>query len=186
MFYGIYKQERDVMEAAVKTGLGIPKHINAVIIALLVLCSLPAVFLLLRPGMANQIDLVLHLARFSEFNRAIEDGQLPPLWAPNFDAGYGNPTFIFYSPLFFFSAQIPRLLGFSYLACIKMLVILSMVLSGISMYIFTREFWGKAGAFLSAIAYVYAPYHLMDVYARGAFTENIAFVWFPLILWLHL
>jgi len=36
---------------------------------------------------------------------------------------------------------------------------------------------------LSAIFYIWAPYHSVDVFVRGAMNEAWAFVWFPLIFW---
>src|SRR5262249_30560476 len=35
---------------------------------------------------------------------------------------------------------------------------------------------------LSAVAYMYAPYHIQDLYIRGAFAEFSAFAFFPLLL----
>jgi len=152
-------------------------------IILLIVCTLPATLPLFHPGLFDRSDAFQYISRFFEFNLALGDGQFPPLWAPDLDAGYGNPMFMFYSPLFFFAAELPRFIGFSYITCVKTVVISSILLSGVTMFIFAREFWGPFGAFLSAIAYVYAPYHLMDIYARASFTENMAFMWFPLILW---
>ena len=39
-------------------------------------------------------------------------------------------------------------------------------------------------AWLAAVAYTVAPFHLVNVYVRGdSLSEFYAFVWYPLILW---
>lgn len=50
------------------------------------------------------------------------------------------------------------------------------------MYFFAKEFFGKAGGVLSAIFYIWAPYHSVDIYVRGAMNEAWALIWFPLLL----
>jgi hypothetical protein len=60
---------------------------------------------------------------------------------------------------------------------------LSFLLSGITMYFLAKEFFGRLGGTFSAIFYIWAPYHALDVYVRGAMNEAWAMVWFPLILW---
>jgi hypothetical protein len=52
------------------------------------------------------------------------------------------------------------------------------------MYLFARRFWGAGGGLLSALVYVYAPYHVYtEPYARGDYPELLAFALFPFILW---
>ena len=48
---------------------------------------------------------------------------------------------------------------------------------------FTRELWGREGGFISAVAYLVAPYHIVDLYVRTAAAETASFVFLPLILW---
>ena len=45
------------------------------------------------------------------------------------------------------------------------------------------DLWGDWGGLLSAVFYIWAPYHSVDVFVRGAMNEAWAFVWFPLIFW---
>ncbi|GAG87807.1 unnamed protein product, partial [marine sediment metagenome] len=51
------------------------------------------------------------------------------------------------------------------------------------MYLLTREFFGYFGALISAIFYIYAPYHAVDVYVRGSLNEFFCFIWLPAIFW---
>ena len=42
---------------------------------------------------------------------------------------------------------------------------------------------GERAALLAGLVYVYSPYHLLDVYVRGALAETVALVFLPLCLW---
>jgi hypothetical protein len=52
-----------------------------------------------------------------------------------------------------------------------------------SMYLLGRWFFGSAGGAIAALAYVYAPYFLVDLYVRTAFAEFSAFPFYPLALY---
>ena len=51
------------------------------------------------------------------------------------------------------------------------------------MYLLASEFFGKIGGVVAAVFYIFAPYHAVDVYVRGAMNEAWALVYFPAILW---
>ena len=47
-----------------------------------------------------------------------------------------------------------------------------------------RMSWSRWAAWLSAVAYTVAPFHLVNVYVRGdSLSEFFAFAFYPLILW---
>jgi len=121
--------------------------------------------------------------RIYEMNLCLKDNQFPCRWVPDLGNGFGYPLFNYYPPLPYYLAQIPYALGLSLLSSVKILFALGLVLSGIGMYFLAQEFWGKLGGFLSAIFYIYAPYHATDLYVRGAMAEHWALVWFPFILY---
>lgn len=79
-------------------------------------------------------------------------------------------------------ALVLRWLGFSYLSAIKLVYALAWVASGLTMYAFARRWFSENGALLTAIVYVYLPYHIATVYVRGAFAEAVAWSLFPLAL----
>jgi len=56
--------------------------------------------------------------------------------------------------------------------------------SGIGMYFLAKEFFGRLGGVLASIFYIWAPYHAVDVYVRGAMNEAWALAWFPFIFWI--
>jgi hypothetical protein len=118
-----------------------------------------------------------------EFDRSIQEGILYPRWSPDITFGYGYPLFNIYSPLAFYLGEAFHLLGLDLLWSIKMVFATSFVLSGLCMYLFVRRLMGRSSGLVAGLVYVYVPYHICDVYARGAFAESVALVFFPLILW---
>jgi hypothetical protein len=50
------------------------------------------------------------------------------------------------------------------------------------MYYLAKKFFGRAGGVFSAVFYIWAPYHAVDVFVRGAMNEAWGLMWFPAIL----
>ncbi len=51
------------------------------------------------------------------------------------------------------------------------------------MYGFVRSWSSRNAALVAGVAYVFIPYHLVDLYVRGALAESVALVFLPLCLW---
>ena len=118
----------------------------------------------------------------NDFDQAIRDGAFCPRWATDFALGYGYPLFILYSPLAFYVAEAFHLLGASLTASVKITYLLAFLLSGLSMYALAKRTMGRGAGLLAALAYIYIPYHLVDIYVRSAFAEFCALGFLPLIL----
>src|SRR4029453_8060364 len=54
--------------------------------------------------------------------------------------------------------------------------------AAVGMYHYSRLFFGPAASLVAAAAYTYAPYHLLDLYVRKAFSEFTVFAFLPLLL----
>src|SRR3990170_110665 len=150
-------------------------------VAMVILLGIPAVWALVPPGFFFTHD-VIHVARIFAMDKILlTDLQMPPRWVDLFR--YGEPTFSFYAPLpDIFGAFIHRM-GLTFLDTTKLLFGLGILFSGVSMYLFAKDFFGKKGGYIAAVLYMYAPYHAVDVYVRGALSESWALVFFPLIFW---
>ncbi|HZI95195.1 MAG TPA: 6-pyruvoyl-tetrahydropterin synthase-related protein [Patescibacteria group bacterium] len=146
----------------------------------LALC-LPALVPTLLPGWFEGHD-DLHLYRLVEYDLALRDGQIPPRWFPDISAGYGNPHPIYYAPLFYFVAELFHLAGLDPILSLKAAIVVFMALAALFMYAYARLYWGAAGALVAAVAYTYAPYHLLDLYVRKAFSEFTVFAFLPALL----
>jgi hypothetical protein len=79
-------------------------------------------------------------------------------------------------------AESLRWLGLSGPQAIKGVYLLSLVLAGLGMYALGKRLFGTAGGLLSAVVYVYLPFHLATIYVRGALAEAWALALYPAAL----
>jgi Ca2+/Na+ antiporter len=139
---------------------------------------------LLQPGYFWGAHDARHNVYFLfEFDRSIQDGIWYPRWAPDFTFGYGYPFFNVYGPLAYYVGEVFHLLGFDFVSSVKIVLGLSIVFSGLAMYLFVRRLMGPKAGLVAALVYVYVPYHVFDLYVRAALAESVTFVFVPLVLW---
>ena len=139
---------------------------------------------LLQPGYFWGAHDARHNVYFLfEFDRSIQDGTWYPRWAPDFTFGYGYPFFNIYGPLAYYVGEVFHLVGFDLVSSVKIVFGLSIVFSGLSMYLFVRRLMGPQAGLVAALVYVYVPYHVFDLYVRAALAESVTFVFMPLVLW---
>lgn len=166
------------------------KHKMLCFYIIIILLSLIAVRQLFLPGYFPMHD-DLQIGRLYQMDKCIKDLQIPCRWVPDMGYGYGYPLFNFYPPFPYYLGGLFHLLGFSFIAqhqamlinSVKLLFILGLILSGVFMFLLAREFWGNLGGLVSAAFYIFAPYHAVDVYVRGAMGEFWAITFFPAIFW---
>lgn len=147
----------------------------------LFLIFLPAVWDLLQPGFFPMHD-DLQVFRLYEVDKCFQDFQIPCRWVPDAGFGYGYPLMQFYPPMPYYPMQLLKMMGLGFFWPVKIMFALSFIVSGFGMYLLAKEFFGKKGGLLSAVMYVYAPYHSVDVYVRGAMNEAWGMAWFPFVL----
>jgi hypothetical protein len=147
-----------------------------------VLLVLPALAPLARAGFFGSHDGVFHIYRLAAVEEAIRSGVLYPRWFPEFAFGYGHPVLNFYGPVSYYWGLLFSLLGADPVLAAKLVFGTGLITSALAMYAFARLHFDRFPAVLSAVLYAYLPYHLIDLYVRGAMAEFLAFVWFPLLL----
>lgn len=125
----------------------------------------------------------LQMMRQLEMQKCLLDKQIPCRWVPDMGYGMGFPLFNFYPPFPYLVGEVFKVMQFSYVDTVKLTFALSFITSGITMYFLAKEFFGKWGGVVSSIFYIWAPYHSVDIYVRGAMNEGWALTWFPIILW---
>lgn len=143
---------------------------------------LPTLWPLFRSDFFRMHDYT-HVARLVELNLALKDGQIPPRWSLDFGWGYGMPLFHFYPPLPYYLAEILYFLGTPAVWAIKAIFALNFFAGFYFMYLWAKEFWGKFGGFVSALAFVYLPYRAVLFYVRGALAELTAMTFLPLFFY---
>lgn len=121
----------------------------------------------------------------SQFADQIRAGVVYPRWLPDSFDGLGGPAFYFYAPISFWADALLSLVTFDVFSVSYRQSLASLLLlwaSGLAMHA-----WLKAAAaspraaFYGALAYMAAPYHLLDHYYRGAFAEFAAYAVLPLV-----
>jgi hypothetical protein len=133
-----------------------------------------------RPGDSWGYDLNWS----TQFSGLVASGDLYPRWTPTSFFGLGAPTFDFYPPLGFWVAALVRLASGGALGPVLELKLAFLALiggSGLAMYAWLRTAAAAPAAVLGAILFMAAPYHLDDLYVRGAFAELAAFALLPLL-----
>lgn len=158
---------------------------TAVSMLVLTASALYAVFPLLihREFFSGGWDLSVHLYHAFQVSAGIKEGVLYPRWLALSNGGYGGPITIFYAPLFYILTGGVNLIIPSLITSLKVVTFMGFLLSGISMYLFLRNFCGHLGSLAGGIVYQLLPYHLFDLYVRETLAETFAFFWFPLILY---
>lgn len=121
------------------------------------------------------------VARVYEMGKALKDGMFPVRWVNDLGFGYGYPVFNFYAPLAYYFGGFLVFLGINALLATKIMMATAVVLSGISMYVLGKEFWGKRGGVLCATLYIFATYHAVDIFVRGDVAEFWAYAFIPFV-----
>ena len=147
----------------------------------LVFISIIHLLPLLHPGLPVTHDGQDHVARVANFYQNLSEGNLIPRWAANLNWGFGHPILMFLYPLPSYTASLFHFLGFSLVDSVKLVFGVAFIASGVTMYLWLREFLGEYSAITGSILYNFAPYRFVDLYVRGAIGEHVAFIFPPLI-----
>lgn len=152
------------------------------LLLLVILISIPTFYRMLRPGIFTMMDF--HFFRQLEFSKCIESFQIPCRWAPDAGLGYGEPLFNFYGQFTYAFGELFHMTGFSIVDTVKIVFIVSLVGSAITMFLLAKYIWkNNYAALISSAIYIYTPYRAVDVWVRGAYPEAFAFIFFPLIIY---
>ena len=122
----------------------------------------------------------------SQFSEQFRAGVLYPRWmADSFD-GLGSPAFYFYPPVPFWIDALVSVTTFNLLSVpyrLAATTALLLFVSGLTMRAWLQQATASGTAVLvGAVAYMAAPYHLLDHYTRGAFAEFTAYALLPLVM----
>ncbi len=156
---------------------------KGIYILLIILIALFLSAPLYTRGFYTAHDTVCHISRNYATNSGLLSKQFPPLIEPSFVKGFGYAWNIFYPPLETYINAIFSIFA-SLVDALKLTIILSIALSGISMFALLKKITkNNALSLLAAVTYMSAPYFLSDIYVRAAMGEVIAYVFFPLLFY---
>ena len=159
-----------------------PHHPRLVLMAAALLLLAPSLVM----GTLISHDSARNLSWAAQFADQFRAGVLYPRWLPDSFEKLGGPIFYYYPPLGYWldallSAATANLLSVSYRLSLSRLLLLWA--SGLAMYAWLKgEAKSPRAALYGALAYMAAPYHLVDHYLRGAYAEFAAYAVLPLVM----
>src|SRR6185369_3357077 len=122
------------------------------------------------------------VARVFEMNKSLGDGLFPVRFVADLGYNFGYPLFNFYAPLAYYVGGLAAFFTDA-LTATKIMMVLGVMLAGVFMYLFAKEFWGRGGGLIATLLYLYAPYHALDMYVRGDVAEFWAYAFIPLLFY---
>ncbi len=152
---------------------------------LITLLGIPLVTPLLRwSSVPCTHDGHLHVHRVAAMRHAWENGIYFTRWLPDLAFGYGYPFFIYREPGPLYAILVPHLLSLPLPAASNLFYALAIVAAGWFMLLWVRDVAGVRAGLVSAVAYMAAPYILIDAFVRGNAPESMALPLFPFLLWI--
>jgi hypothetical protein len=122
-------------------------------------------------GIPSNLDLTNHFRFALPFYDAIVSGNFYPSWLAESNGGYGDPSFRFYPPAFYYLLAAARFLIGNWYDATLIVFILFSVASGLGIYLWARSFLSSQTATLAAIFYALAPYHINQLYQAAMLAE---------------
>lgn len=156
---------------------------NWIYLLVISLFSILGMKALIHPGLFTAHDIYHQVVRLYYYSQAINDGQILPHWVSQLANRFGYP-------LFFFSYQLPWIIGVLLLkiglgipTAIKALFFLSYMTSGLSMFLFVNSLLkNKLSALASSILYLWLPYHFLIIFVGASMGIAFVFTFLPLLL----
>ena len=155
---------------------------------ILILASLLVFLIIFPPFFKNQVlaghDAGAHLSYLRIFTDALSQGQFPVRWIEWVTPGQNQPLFSYYQPFLYYLGSIPHFLGFDILNSLYLTVLSMWLFSGFIVFLFVKNITkSNLAGIVSSCLYIFAPYHILDVFVRAAYPESIALAFAPGMFW---
>lgn len=158
---------------------------TAAVPAVLLVAGLLAVLPHLLVGFPAGHSVNVNIFWYECFQEQLFSGELLPRWLFSYWGGLGAPVFYFYAPFPFYLFSLIELFPVGQWGEFAVLTVghaLLFFLSGAAFYVLARTHTDRFWAAVIAVAYMFAPYHYIDIELRAAIGEASAYIWIPLIL----
>lgn len=160
-----------------------PRRGRAGAAAALAALALLALHPLFRGRLVIGHDALQYPPRLVQWMRALADGHLPPLWAPDLGNGFGQPLFAFAPPLLYAVATPLRALGASLPNALQLAVAALCAAGAAAVYrLGRRQRAPRDAAVAVAALWLFAPYLTLDLFVRAAFAEAAGLALLPVAL----
>lgn len=125
-------------------------------------------------GLTSSNDLAHHFQLAHIVKEALATGEIYPSWAGEANGGYGDVTIRFYPPLsYYFLSAVFIIVGDWYYAGL-ITFFLIFYLSGIGIFLWAKEEFSVNQSLAAAAIYIFAPFHLNEIYNNFLFAEFTA------------
>ena len=156
------------------------RSIGALIILLAAIVVVLPIFI---QGFPKGSDIGFHFRWNYYFAEELRQGNLYPRWLSGGNRGYGSPVTLYYPPLQFYVTAAIDFLVHDTLRAITLACLLATALCGLTMYLFSRTILSRTLSLAASVLYMWAPYHLVDLYRGNSLSQYWSAVWIPLVLW---
>lgn len=150
---------------------------------LIIILGFVATLPLWKSGFYYTHDSFIHIVRIDSYLRALQEGQWPPQIAPGLYGNLGYPVFMLCYPLPYFLGAVLMYMGFSAVGAYKFLMGSSLLMSGVFMFWWLKNWWSPRSAAIATLIFMWTPYRLSVLYIRGAFGEALSYGFIPLMWW---
>lgn len=128
-------------------------------------------------------DMAQHLAVMQQFDKGLRAGYLYPRWLPDLNSGYGLAWTNYYPPGLYYLTSLINAGLKDWVNTLLAISIFAFAASGFTFYLLSRQFYGRLASIIAAVFYMTSPYHVLDLYWRGAMPELMGFMLAPLVIY---
>lgn len=148
---------------------------------ILIISLLFVLELFLFPGRPATFDSNIHITDIAQFSKIIGEGEFPVVWVNNI-ANYGLPIGIVAQQVTNYLGGLINFITNNPTTAYSVLVFIAIFLSNIFLYLFLRFYFSPLGSLLGTFIFSFTPYHIFNIYVRGAMPEVFSGIFLPLIL----
>jgi hypothetical protein len=128
-------------------------------------------------------DMTNHYFYMNQFQKGVRSGVLYPRWFADANNGYGIAVANYYPPGFYYATTLVNAVFNDWQTTLFVLMTLLMAGAGLALYAVSRLFFSRVASAAAAALYILLPYHMTDLYWRGALPEIFGFVFMPLVFY---
>jgi 6-pyruvoyl-tetrahydropterin synthase related domain len=149
----------------------------------LLVCVLMGLFLfhpLVRDGITQAPDAMVHFFRSVLWRWAWNDGVFWPRWHTLLFHGYGYTALSFNAPLLYFSTALISFITPTIQVAFKTVILIACILYPVGMYLWAKDSFGSRAAIVAAAAYTFATFRFRELYFLGGMAQYLSWSLFPL------
>ncbi|HSB10359.1 MAG TPA: 6-pyruvoyl-tetrahydropterin synthase-related protein [Blastocatellia bacterium] len=125
----------------------------------------------------------MHLFIMPQFDKVLRSGVIYPRWIPDINRGYGLLNMIYYPPGFFYLTSAVHTVVDDWIYTTFVVSALALAGSGLALYFLARTFYSKPASAIAAFVYMLIPFHVLDLYWRGALPQFVGYCFLPLVIY---